>query len=194
MGWSSLELHKKRTPVCLDWERFWPGWVVCPGNQWERGRWVGNIAGIVFEPRKTCLKALWELSRKRNNIRVIWDWETESKYQRRKKPSMGNMGKGEEKKQSILYPSDMPRYSWWRHPNFPSVGLSFLFCEWSAWIKQYLVSSSILNFCSQSRSRENVSTSVKSHHRPKPGLYWTHKTEGQCTCAGEGWGSGVRPG
>lgn len=120
MGGSSLELHKKRAPVSLDGERCWPGWVICPRNQGKRGRQVGNIAGISSEPRKICLKALWELSRKRNNIRVVWDWETESKYQGRTQcKEHGAKGR---KRNS---PSCIQVYFWWRRYNFPSVGLSF---------------------------------------------------------------------
>lgn len=111
----------------------------------------GDIAGIVFEFWKMYLKALWELSRKRNNVGETCDWETENPNTKEGRDPMwgtwevgrwggGRGGRGAGRKKETIHSVSKwhaTLYSWGHHPNFPSVGLSFLFCKWSAWIKHY---------------------------------------------------------
>lgn len=150
MGGCSLELPKKRAPVCLDWERYWAGWVVCPRNQWERGRWLGNISGIVFEPQKTCLKAPQELSRKKTS-----EWSETGRIQipRKEETQCGERGaKG--RKRSSPFCIQVTCHSTGGLILLPFCGPQFPFL----WMK--CLDSALgwvllnLNFCSQNRSRE----------------------------------------
>lgn len=93
---------------------------------------MGNIAGIVLEPRETYIKALWKLSRKRSNVTVICDWETQNLNanirtdMRCGEEVQAKRSKGNE---PFCFQVTDIRPPWWSRPKFSSVGLSFLFCN-----------------------------------------------------------------